>query len=87
MKKAGRPTEYANPKISFRELTIEKLCETLFRKGVIEVPTLGIFSLRKIAKRKSYHNFSKKVIVFPEHYRINFEPCAEIKKLCQTIKK
>jgi nucleoid DNA-binding protein len=87
MKKAGRPKEYVHPTIPFRELSIEKLCETLFRKGSVSIPTLGIFSLRKIARRKSYHNFSKKVIVFPAHYRINFEPCNEIKKLCQTIKK
>lgn len=82
-KKAGRPKEYHYPQVKLSKNKIAEICETVFRKGIVEIPHLGVFELRTIKARKTYNNFSKKVIVIPQHQRINFEACDDLK----TIKK
>lgn len=40
----------------------------------VRVLGLGTFEVRKVKEKKSYHNFSNKVIKIPAHNRIHFLP-------------
>lgn len=85
MKKlSGRPKEVILMKTAKMPAGIVKtIRETLFRFGIIEVPSLGVFSITNVRARRHFNNFAKKTIVLPAHKRIHFEPCEDMKTICK----
>jgi nucleoid DNA-binding protein len=81
-KKAGRPVEINYPTIStLSSRSFKAFSETLFHKGVISIPNIGKFELRKTKSRRTYHNFSDKVITVKGRQRVHFVPLGKLKAL------
>ena len=74
MKRIGRPKSIIYPKLPYNH-SHRDFCETLFRKGVIEITGLGRFEVRKMKKsRMKYNNFAKKIMRVGGGLKIYFKP-------------
>lgn len=82
--KKGRPTEIVYPTISrLSALSFKRFSETLFQKGVVVIPNIGRFELRRIKDRRAYHNKAKKVITMKGRERVHFVAIGKLEKLCK----
>ncbi len=85
-KKYGRPRTY--PVLSLSALNIDGFKTALKEHKKIHVKDLGLFTIKRLAKRKVQMNRWKKVVLtLPSRNKLCFQSSKEFKKFIQTIKK
>lgn len=79
MSAAGRPKEKYTPVLKLSEGFSDTFFDAL-KRGRVELDGLGTFEIKRIPAKRSFHNFSKKIKVFPAYNKLKFTQSAELKE-------
>ena len=55
------------------------------KKGPAELEGFGVFEIKRIQAKKSFHNFSKKTRIFPAYNKLKFTQSADLKAQLKKI--